>query len=169
MADPHIKSQLDIIDIITVLLYRSALTVAAATLSIIAWEAQTATTALVAAALIASSTVHIYDKRFRWLIQGSGMFAVIWLLAGLWQPLALGAALFAFSALAVKEYFCFQLKVLLATPLVLAGFWFCLVFNQQQISILFSMAGAILLAVAAVAKWRMPLHFDIGDKSRYQI
>ncbi|NVP00192.1 hypothetical protein HWA77_08230, partial [Photobacterium damselae subsp. damselae] len=57
----------------------------------------------------------------------------------------------------------------LVTPLALAGFWFCQVFGQAQISILFSMASAILLAVAAFSKWRMPLHFDIGDKSRYQI
>ncbi|OAN11567.1 hypothetical protein A3K86_21840 [Photobacterium jeanii] len=169
MADPHIKSPLDVLDIITVVLYRTALTVGAITLSILAWEFDTAAGVLVGAALIASSTVHIYDKRFRWLIQGSGLFAALWFMSGLWLPLAVGAALFSFSALAVKEYFCFQLKVLLATPLALAGFWFCWVFEQQQISIIFSMSGAILLAVAAASKWRMPLHFDIGDKSRYQV
>ncbi|MGF1759996.1 DUF2301 domain-containing membrane protein [Photobacterium sagamiensis] len=169
MADPHIKSNLDGLDKLTVLLYRCALTFSAAVMSIVAWEADIATSALVIAALIASSTVHIYDKRFRWLIQGSGLFAAIWLLTGLWQPLALGAALFTFSALAIKEYFCFQLKALLATPVVLAGFWFCLVFNQPQISMVFGIFGAILLAVAAFSKWRMPLHYDIGDKTRYQV
>ena len=169
MADPHIQSDLDGLDKLTVLLYRGALTFSAAVMSVVAWEADFATSALVIAALIASSTAHIYDKRFRWLIQGSGLFAAIWLLTGLWQPLALGAALFTFSALAIKEYFCFQLKALLVTPVVLAGFWFCLVFNQAQISMVFSMSGAILLAVAAFSKWRMPLHYDIGDKTRYQV
>ncbi|PSW05343.1 DUF2301 domain-containing membrane protein [Photobacterium lipolyticum] len=169
MADPHIQSDLDGLDKLTVLLYRCALTLSAAAMSIVAWEAEFATSALIIAALIASSTVHVYDKRFRWLIQGSGLFAAIWLLTGLWQPLALGAALFTFSALAIKEYFCFQLKALLMTPVALAGFWFCLVFNQPQISMVFSMSGAILLAVAAFSKWRMPLHYDIGDKTRYQI
>lgn len=169
MADPHIQCELDALDKLTVLLYRSALTASAAIMSIVAWEPEFATIALVIAALLATTTVHIYDKRFRWLILGSALFATIWQLLGLWQPLALGAALFAFSALAIKEYFCFQIKALLLTPLALAGFWFCTVFDQSQISIAFSMSGAILLAVAAFSKWRMPLHFDIGDKSRYQI
>ncbi|MBC7006519.1 hypothetical protein BIZ37_28595 [Photobacterium sp. BZF1] len=169
MADPHIQSELDTLDKLTVLLYRTALTAAAGIMSIVAWEIEVGTTALVITAILATTTVHIYDKRFRWLILGSALFAVIWLLSGLWTPLALGAALFSFSALAVKEYFCFQLKPLLLTPLALAGFWFCLVFNQAQISIAFSMTGAILLAVAAFSKWRMPMHYDIGDKSKYQI
>ncbi|KLV05363.1 membrane protein [Photobacterium aquae] len=169
MADPHIQCELDFLDKLTVLLYRSALTASAGILSILAWETQAATTALVIAALLATTTVHIYDKRFRWLILGSALFATCWQLMGLWSPLAMGAALFAFSALTIKEYFCFQLKALLVTPVALGGFWFCYVFDQQQISIAFSMTGAILLAVAAFSKWRMPLHYDIGDKSRYQI
>ena len=169
MADPHFQSELDNLDKLTVILYRTALTAAAGIMSILAWEIDVGTTALVIAAILATTTVHIYDKRFRWLILGSALFAVCWLLAGLWTPLALGAALFSFSALAIKEYFCFQLKPLLLTPLALAGFWFCLVFNQTQISIAFSMTGAILLAVAAFSKWRMPMHYDIGDKSKYQI
>ncbi|WP_299013242.1 DUF2301 domain-containing membrane protein [uncultured Photobacterium sp.] len=169
MADPHFQSELDRLDWLTVILYRGALTLSAAIMSIIAWEASFATPALVIAALIAANTVHIYDKRFRLLIVGSSLFSAIWLITGLWNPLALGAALFTFSALAIKEYFCFQLKVLMLTPLALAGFWFCQVFGQSQISIAFSMAGSILLAVAAFSKWRMPIHYDIGDKSRYQI
>lgn len=169
MADPHIQSELDNLDILTVILYRCALTLSAAVMSVIAWESDMATQAIVISALIAGSTVHVYDKRFRLLILGSGLFAAVWQMLGLWSPLALGAALFTFSALAIKEYFCFQLRALILTPLALAGFWFCLVFGQEQISIAFSMTGAILLAVAAFAKWRMPLHFDIGDKSRYQI
>ncbi|HIF9366016.1 TPA: DUF2301 domain-containing membrane protein [Photobacterium damselae] len=169
MADPHIQCELDGLDKLTVLLYRSSLTFSAGVMSIIAWEFNFGTVAIIIAALLASTTVHIYDKRFRWLIQGAGLFASVWYMTGLWSPLAQGAALFVFSALAVKEYFCFQLKILLVTPLALAGFWFCQVFGQAQISILFSMASAILLAVAAFSKWRMPLHFDIGDKSRYQI
>ncbi|MCW8329417.1 DUF2301 domain-containing membrane protein [Photobacterium sp. SDRW27] len=169
MADPHIQSDLDYLDKLTVILYRCALTSSAAFMSVIAWEASFATQAMVIAALIAATTVHIYDKRFRLLIVGSGLFAAVWLMMGLWNPLALGAALFTFSALAIKEYFCFQLKVLMLTPLALAGFWFCQVFGQDQISIAFSMTGSILLAVAAFSKWRMPVHFDIGDKSRYQV
>ncbi len=169
MADPHIQCELDALDKITVILYRSALSVAALIMAIIGYETVQATPFLVIVALLASTTVHVYDKRFRWLIQGAGLFAAMWLIAGLWQPLALGAALFVFSALAVKEYFCFQIKALLLTPLVLAGFWFCLIFNVQAGVIACAMLGAILLALAAFNKWRMPLHFDIGDKSRYQV
>ncbi|GAL02979.1 arabinose efflux permease [Photobacterium aphoticum] len=71
MADPHIQSELDALDKLTVILYRSALTASAGIMSIVAWEHQFATVALVIAALLATTTVHIYDKRFRWLILGS--------------------------------------------------------------------------------------------------
>lgn len=169
MADPHIKCELDGLDKLTVILYRSSLTIAALLMTIIASEINTASPFLIIVALLASTTVHIYDKRFRWLIQGAGLFAAIWLIAGLWQPLALGAALFVFSALSVKEYFCFRVKALLFTPIALAGFWFSFVFNIMPVAIGFAMAGAVLLAFAAFSKWRMPLHFDIGDKSRYQV
>ncbi|PSW20234.1 hypothetical protein C9I98_09270 [Photobacterium sanctipauli] len=169
MADPHIQCELDALDKLTVLLYRSALTVSAGVMSIVAWEPELAGLALIIAALIATTTVHIYDKRFRWLILGSALFATVWHMVGLWHPLAVGAALFSFSALAIKEYFCFQLKILLLTPICLAVFWFAYVFGATQISIAFSMASAILLALAAGAKWKMPMHYDIGDKSRYQI
>ncbi|MBY3787956.1 hypothetical protein HPQ32_05810 [Photobacterium carnosum] len=169
MADPHIKCELDILDKLTVILYRSAFTLAAIIMAVIGTEPHTATPFLVIVALLASTTVHIYDKRFRWLIQGAGLFAAIWLISGLWQPLALGAALFVFSALSIKEYFCFRVKILLLTPLILAAFWFCFVFNVMHVAIGFAMVGAALLAFAAFSKWRMPLHFDIGDKSRYQV
>ncbi|WP_305809955.1 hypothetical protein [Photobacterium kishitanii] len=94
---------------------------------------------------MASTTVHIYDKRFRWLIQGAGLFSAIWFMSGLWQPLALGAALFVFSALSIKEYFCFKVKILLLTPVALAGFWFCLVFNVANAAIGLAIVGAALL------------------------
>ncbi|SPY30148.1 hypothetical protein [Photobacterium damselae] len=70
MADPHIQCELDGLDKLTVLLYRSSLTFAAGVMSIIAWEFNFGTVAIIIAALLASTTVHIYDKRFRWLIQG---------------------------------------------------------------------------------------------------
>ena len=88
MADPHIKCELDLLDKLTVVLYRSALTIAALIMAIIGYETIQATPFLIIVALLASTTVHIYDKRFRWLIQGAGLFAAIWLIAGLWQPLA---------------------------------------------------------------------------------
>ncbi|MGF1681470.1 DUF2301 domain-containing membrane protein [Photobacterium minamisatsumaniensis] len=169
MADPHIQCELDALDTLTVILYRCALSASAVIIALIAWEPNLAGTGLIMAALIATTTVHIYDKRFRWLILGSALFATIWQMTGFWFPLAIGAALFSFSALAIKEYFCFQLKVLLLTPLCLAGFWFCFVFGSTQLSIAFSMASAVLLAIAAFSKWRMPLHYDIGDKTRYQV
>ncbi|WP_428457906.1 DUF2301 domain-containing membrane protein [Photobacterium makurazakiensis] len=169
MADPHIQCELDALDKLTVILYRCALSASAVIMALIAWEPNLAGTGLIMAALIATTTVHIYDKRFRWLILGSALFATIWQMTGIWFPLAIGAALFSFSALAIKEYFCFQLKVLLLTPLCLAGFWFCFVLGSTQLSIVFSMASAVLLAIAAFSKWRMPLHYDIGDKTRYQV
>ena len=169
MADPHICDELDKLDTLIVILYRLALTGAAIVLSVIPWQEAAATTALIITSLIAATTVHIYDKRFRFLILSCGIFAAIWQLSGLWSPLASGAALSVFSALALKEYFCFKIKLLLITPLVLAVYWFGNVYQQTNISMAFGITGALMLSVMAFLKWRMPIHYDIGNKSFYQI
>ena len=55
MADPHIKCELDLLDKLTVVLYRSALTIAAVIMAIIGYETIQATPFLIIVALLAST------------------------------------------------------------------------------------------------------------------
>ena len=45
--------------------------------------------------------------------------------------------------------------------------WF--VFEQALLVRIFSIIIGILLLILSIQKWRMPLHFDIGDKTKYQV
>ena len=68
-----------------------------------------------------------------------------------------------------KEYFCFRVPLLNLQPAFVAALWFTWVFEGGWISRILSLIVGGLLLILAVQKWRMPLHFDIGDKTKYQI
>ena len=54
-------------------------------------------------------------------------------------------------------------------PAFVAALWFAWVFEGGWIARILSLIVGGLLLILAVQKWRMPLHFDIGDKTKYQI
>ena len=63
-----------------------------------------------------------------------------------------------------------SLAILSAMAEIEAGRYDCVLVLGAALPAAALTAGAgVLLGVLAVAKWRMPLHFDIGDRSRYQI
>ncbi len=64
MADPHIKSPMDVWDYATVILYRSGFCLAAPTLFILPWYPETAQIGLLIAATLCASCVHLYMKIF---------------------------------------------------------------------------------------------------------
>ena len=51
----------------------------------------------------------------------------------------------------------------------MAGLWITSVFDVTIVVQIISIISGLLLAVLSIQKWRMPLHFDIGDKTKYQI
>jgi len=65
MADPHIKSPMDVWDYATVILYRSGFCLAAPMLFILPWYPETAQIGLLIAATLCASCVHLYMKNFR--------------------------------------------------------------------------------------------------------
>ena len=81
--------------------------------------------------------------------------------------IALGAMLLVIGGLSYKEYFCFRIFGLNAQPIFVAILWF--VFEQALLVRIFSIIIGILLLILSIQKWRMPLHFDIGDKTKYQV
>ncbi|WP_421290180.1 DUF2301 domain-containing membrane protein [Aeromonas veronii] len=178
MANPEIESPLDGIDKLTVSLYRLGLSAAAllllcrgaALLSGMALlpSAQWLMSLAVASAICGFS-LHIYDKRIRLILQGFGWGALALAAVGAPDALVLGAALATLSGLAFKEQFCFAIPGIKLVPVLLPTLWLLEWLRVEWAAALVALVCGALLTLLALAKWRMPLHFDIGDKGRYQI
>ena len=133
------------------------------------------------------ATIHLYIRGFRallrWLYAAGAaglLLVVVWAgLSGraflgllLGSPVGLvawGPVLAALCGVAVKEAVCFgRIEAVLfatLTPLLVAGrLWGFL--GPRSLQLLFA-ADTVLLCVFAVAKARMPVERDIGDKSLY--
>ncbi|KGQ71284.1 membrane protein [Chelonobacter oris] len=168
MADPHIRSPMDFWDYLTVILYRSGFVVAVPAVGLLPYYPDWATKGVLLAAVLCASSLHIYLKHFRLLLQLATWVAAVCFVFG--QPLlGLGAAFFTLGGLCYKEYFCFRVFALNLQPLFFAVFWFTLAFQATVPAQVLSAIIALLMLVLSIKKWLMPLHFDIGDKSKYQV
>ncbi|OEF25760.1 DUF2301 domain-containing membrane protein [Vibrio rumoiensis] len=171
MADIHIEEKLDRIDYTTVALYRFSFLVSAFAVACLGFGLlQFGIPLLITSALIASACVHLYDKTIRWFIQGCAIFAVCLFMANLFPEIAIGASLVSWCGLSIKEYYCFRIRLIRITPFVLVLFWVCFAL-PIWIPLLYLSSGlsALLLFTIGIAKFRQPFHFDIGDKSKFQV
>nr|WP_321461588.1 DUF2301 domain-containing membrane protein [uncultured Cohaesibacter sp.] len=169
MADPHIKSEMDWFDYISVILYRLGFVLAAPSVALLPWQSDYPARELcfVAAAMCASS-LHIYMKSFRLTLQGACWVGLVCAMLG-FPMIGLGGAFITLGGLCFKEYFCFKVPGLPLQPLLLAGLWFALILGALPVAQILAALSALLFFIVSIAKWRMPLHFDIGDKSKYEI
>ncbi|MCI5132109.1 MAG: hypothetical protein D3904_11445, partial [Candidatus Electrothrix sp. EH2] len=69
----------------------------------------------------------------------------------------------------LKETFCFRIIGLPLVPLFLCCSVLNRLFGFFFVEPYFLLPAAFLLTWLCIAKWRMPLHFDIGDKSLYSL
>lgn len=175
------------LDKLTVVLYRSGLSLFAFITVLEAVELLTGARILggwhlpltAAAAATASANIHLYDPKFRWFFPLMSWLGCI--LLGFSLPAespAVKEALAVFSLaffyagasmFAVKEYFCFRIPGLPLMPLLLGAAALLRWGGMAAAEGAFLAAAGLLYAWLAVAKWKMPLHFDIGDKSLYKI
>lgn len=181
MADPHHVEPLDGFDRGTVMAYRAGIAVCGlATAGLAAAHATGAADVLARVGLVlgvalVGAHLHLYDRRIRWVIVGSAWLGAVLLFAGHvlgngWVgDTGLGFAFVALSGVALKERFCFRLPLVVGVPLLLASALVPLRLGLGPPAAALLGAGAGLLLLLAVAKARMPLHFDIGDRSRYEV
>lgn len=171
MADIHHQEKLDRIDYATVAAYRGCFLLAAMAIALIGLSHNAVgQPLLIISALIASACVHLYDKTIRWFIQASALFSVCLLTANVLPSLAIGASLTVWCGLSIKEYYCFRIRLIRITPLVLVVFWLCFALPiWQPLLYVFSGLSCVLLLTIGIAKCRQPFHFDIGDKSKFQV
>ena len=189
MADPHHIPTLDAHDVRTVVLYRCGLSLAATSVILgacarlyLPFVDQTVyALALGVSAGISCCVVnlHLYNKTIRWVIT-SAASAGVWVLALAfvvnneeWHHLlihcALGLCFVSLSALALKEQFCFRIPGLRAVPAFLASSVLFGVMHWPVVHGASLLPAGLLLLVLCVAKWRMPLGHDIGNKAHYEV
>ncbi|MFV8412428.1 hypothetical protein [Vibrio owensii] len=73
------------------------------------------------------------------------------------------------SVIALKESFCFKVPGLKMVPAFLAVATFALWFNLPILAAITMLLAGLVMGFLSFAKWRMPLHFDIGIKANYEI
>ena len=168
MADPHIKSPMDFWDYLTVIIYRSGFVLATLAIFLLPYQSEIAIRGLLIAGTMLASSLHLYLKQFRLIFQFSVWIGLLCFIFNL-PMIALGAMLLVIGGLSYKEYFCFRIFGLNAQPIFVAILWFAFVFEQALLVRIFSIIIGILLLILSIQKWRMPLHFDIGDKTKYQV
>ena len=186
MASPHHVPDMEPLDRLTVALYRSGLSLFALVTLLKAAELLSGAgilgawhlPLLAAAAATASANIHLYDPRFRWLFPLMSWIGCVLLgfsltaqAAAVKEAVALLSLAFFYagaSMFAVKEYFCFRIPGLPLMPLLLGAAALLRWGGMEAAEGGFLAAAGLLYAWLAVAKWRMPLHFDIGDKSAYK-
>ncbi len=185
MATPEHTPKMEPLDNMTVVLYRTGLTVTALATLLYSFERIIGLEILgvfylpffAVGVALASADVHLYDPRFRWLIPFMGwvgfmLLSFAYALKGagsvyILETLSLGFFYLATAMFAVKESFCFQIKGLNLVPFLLLGAVLCRLFRFTALEAYVLIPAAFLLTWLVIAKWRMPLHFDVGDKSRY--
>jgi uncharacterized integral membrane protein len=160
---------MDWLDYLSVCTYRLGLVLAAPSVLLLPWDtAYPAQQMCFVAAMMCASCLHIYMKSYRLLLQAATWGGLMCAVLG-FPMFGLGGAFITLGGLCFKEYFCFKIPGLPAQPLLLAGLWFCLAVNLTVAAQVLAAASALLFLIVSIAKWRMPFHFDIGDKTKYEV
>lgn len=190
MATPEHTPEMTALDNMTVTLYRTGLSIIALSALIYSIERIIGMQILgifylpvfAAGCALASANIHLYDPKFRWFFPVVGwigfiLLAFAYALKGI-SPLTLTKTLADLSLgffyagagmFALKETFCFRIIGLPLVPLFLCGSVLNRLFGFSFAEPYFLFPAGFLLTWLCIAKWRMPLHFDIGDKSLYSL
>jgi uncharacterized integral membrane protein len=180
MADPQHIASLTPWDVVSVRAYRAGLLGAA--LGIVALAIESLYTpepagsvwVVFASLQVAVWNLHVYDARFRRVFRGLAVLSAVFCGAGwlldvdllVWA--GLGWAFAALSGIGLKERLCFKIPGMRVLPVVLAASLVPLVAGVGSASCALLAVSAALATGLALTKIRQPLHYDIGDKSRYQ-
>lgn len=180
MAHPKHIEILDGFDRGSILAYRTGLVLSSVSLGLAAMqlsvhhEARRPLALLTFAVILSVGNMHLYDKRVRWIIAWLGWgslmaYAISDLAPKPLDTLGLGLSLAALSALVLKEWFCFRIPLVRWTPAALVVGVLANHAGHEGLTALCFGLSAIGVAAVAMAKIRMPLTHDMGDRAHYQI
>ncbi|PFG57956.1 putative integral membrane protein [Vibrio sp. ES.051] len=183
MANTEHQEPLDFLDILSVCLYRLGISVFAIGLIGVALSAfgfmedmtayyRSMLLMIAIAGALSAANIHVYSKAVRMVISWSSWIGVILMvsdpnLGHVW--LSLGFVFVTFSGIALKESFCFKVPGLKAVPILLAFATFAFCFELLFATGITMVVSGLIIGYLSIAKWRMPLHFDIGIKANYEI
>lgn len=180
MGDPHHIPVLTPFDVLTVRLYRLGLATVPVGLVALAAEQLTGRSGLMGWGLVwlgvqlAVADIHLYDSRFRWVFTvlaqlGSlfGLLGAVLQVPLLWWA-GLGFLFATHSGIGLKERLCFKVTGMRVQPAVLAASLVPLVAGWGLAAAGLLGLGALIAANLARVKGMQPLHYDIGDKSKYR-
>lgn len=183
MANPEHQEVLDSFDKVSVCLYRGGISLFSVSLLYLAVilsgidesllsHYPIALLLIAVSAAFSAGNVHVYSKFVRAAISWSAWIGILLMLSDsgferIW--LSLGFIFVTFSGIALKESFCFKVMGLKLVPMILALSVFLLWINQTQIASFLVGLSGLIIGYLSIAKWRMPLHFDIGNKANYQV
>lgn len=180
MAHPKHIEILDGFDRGSILAYRTGLVLSSVSLGLAAMQlsvhhdARRPLALLTFAVILSVGNMHLYDKRVRWVIAWLGWGSLLAYAVAEVAPkplgtLGLGLSLSALSALVLKEWFCFRIPLVRWTPAVLVVGVLANHGSYDGVAAIAFGLGALGVAAVAVAKLRMPLTHDMGDRRYYQI
>ncbi len=182
MADIDTKEELDRLDLITICLYRLGMVLAAISLLLFALQQwfypayyQHILSLFAFSMLLQAAHLHIYNKAIRyllttatwlgvWCVSLSSLFLMEWL-----ADLSLGLLFITLAGICYKESFCFSLSVLRLAIITLILTWLAISFSQVYLAAIAACSSSALLAYMAYKKCKMPFHYDLGDRSKYQV
>lgn len=186
MAETEHIAQLDNFDRLSVCLYRLGITVFSGSLIALAvWYLLPLSSftpsvnsqywilvLIMVGSALSAANVHVYNKYVRAVIAWSSWIGLVLFysdmeLQRVW--LSLGFLLVTFSGIALKESFCFKVFGLKLVPLLLATSVGLLAFSLTIYAAILLFISGVILMYLSIQKWRMPLHFDIGNKANYEI
>ncbi|MGR5238098.1 DUF2301 domain-containing membrane protein [Vibrio alfacsensis] len=183
MADTEHQEVLDSLDKLSVCLYRLGISLFALALigfSVVVYGVldeysqgyQWAISFICVSAALSAANVHIYSKQVRLVISWSSWVGLVLMasdfeLSRVW--LALGFIFVTFSGIALKESFCFKVPGLKLVPVLLAIATFSLWYEWAILAASSMLIAGFIMGYLSIAKWRMPLHFDIGIKENYEV
>lgn len=183
MADTDHKETLDILDKLSVGLYRTGISLFALSLigfSVLAFgwfsglddHYHSVLVMIGASAALSAANIHIYSKLVRLTISWSSWVGLLIMLSDydlnrVW--LSLGFIFVTFSGIALKESYCFKVTGLKLVPILLTVSTFALFIDLLTIAAITMLLVGMIMGYLSIAKWRMPLHFDIGIKANYEV
>ncbi|WP_162892880.1 DUF2301 domain-containing membrane protein [Vibrio superstes] len=184
MANPEHKEHLDGLDKISVVSYRSGITLFALSLLVLfsaellcvlevdispvlrEWSLNL----IAISAALSAANIHVYNKKVRAIIAWSSWLGLaLFIVLPTKEWLYIGFMFITFSGIALKESYCFKVKGLNLVPLLLILSVLVMWMKEPAILAALSGLGGFIYAVLAIEKWKMPLHFDIGNKASYEI
>lgn len=185
MANPEYQESLDRLDVLSIILYRSGISLLALSFGLIGISylslanqiklpiipLQTHQIFLAISAALCAANIHVYNKVVRIIISWSSWIGLVCLLLHPNEMMWLSFGFFAITTtgIALKESFCFRVFGLKLIPILMIGAVLALYQSWSNVAGICLLSSSLIYLSLAVAKWRMPLHFDIGIKANYEI